>query len=50
MPSNSIRKVGRIVNLVEQMRRKAGAVDTPPDRANRPLNTAQRARDVRAHP
>ena len=27
------------------MRREAGAVHTLPNRANRPLNTAQRARD-----
>jgi len=27
------------------MQRKAGAVYTPPDRASRPFNTAQRARD-----
>ena len=45
MPSDSIRKVGQTVDLVEQMRRKAGAVHTPPDRANRLLDTAQRARD-----
>ena len=45
MPSNSIREVGRIVNLVEQMRREASAVYTPPDRVSRLLDTAQRARD-----
>jgi hypothetical protein len=50
MPFNPIHEEGQTVDLVEQMRCKAGAVDTPPDRANRPLNTAQRARDVRAHP
>jgi len=45
MPFNPIREVGRTVNLVEQMRRKAGAVYTPPDQASRPLDTAQQARD-----
>jgi len=44
MPFDPIREVGRTVNLVEQMRRKAGAVYTPLDRASRPLNTAQQAR------
>jgi len=45
MPSNSIREVGRIVDLVKQMRHKASAVYTPPNRVSQPFDTAQRARN-----
>ena len=45
MPFDYIHEVDWTVNLVEQMLREAGAVHTPPDWVNRPLNTAQRARD-----
>jgi len=45
MPSNLTHKEGRIIDLVEQMRREAGAVHSPPDRANRPFDIAQQAHD-----